>query len=332
MGKQNRIRSKRQKLDPKKLSCITLSHGATSFVALLDSGSNCNIVGMPLLEKLKLTDQVIYKKYPVSSFTGEITTFIGIIYFTFSIGSQHYRQKFYVQDRLSTNTDALLGTIFLSAAGVEIKYDKTGREISIKGFPVEIVEQQKRISQDGKVLLVTYVATDDQNSVRKIAKSCDYKRIDPLTAVVVKASLPGSNYPEQVSTNRVENSGGILVESQLITTRRHEPRPGAKCNLDCTQQNCAHNCPRVHYWFAYMLVHNATNRPIYLRPGQGLAEIECQYENKSLAKIVNTAMNKGLNKLQDSIGQDVTKKLQQAQAKKIQKEKNIKKEKNSKIG
>ena len=329
MGKQNRIRENKPKLErphkvsPMQLTCITLSHYRTQFVALIDSGSNCSIVDKSLLDRLNLTKDIVYETQPVRAFTGDISQFIGYIWMDFSIGSRQFRHKFQIQEELRTNTDCLLGSEFLSFAQVTLNYSKDGRELLVQGHRIPIVEQQKRICKKTNTLRVTYTVQEDARPVRKIAKSCENRRIDPGTSMVIKTTLLGGNYPAQIIAESSDIQKGFLVETQLLTTRYHDPPRWAKCKSQCTKDKCLDFCPTAHYWFSYILIYNPTNRPVYVQPGQGVAEIECQYENEKLTTAVNAAIQTYWLQLETNAGR-VAEKIAELSKKKTNQTKNTK--------
>ena len=288
----NKVKSKtKQKIQPEQLTCIELSKNNIDFVALLDGGSNCSIIGIPLIEKLGLTDQIVKVERPVLSFTGQVSKFIGHIYMSFYIGNKSFRNKFHIKPEMGTNSDVLLGTDFLSSSNVTIEYGQNGREITIQGKTIPLTEQCKRICSVNNTVTTTYAPADKPPTVIEKAKSCDYRRIDPWTGVVIRAALPGRNYPEHITAER-SNDRGLIVEAQLLTTRQNEPSARAKCKNTCTSDKCDFSCPTQDYYYAYILIHNTSKELVYLKPGQTVAEIERQYENVELKQMLTNSLSK----------------------------------------
>ena len=235
---------------PRELTCIELKTGKIAYTALVDGGSNCSIISRSVINRLLLTDQIIPTRQPVRSFTGELSHFEGHITIGFRIGNNYFKHKFQIQPDLNTGTDALLGVDFLNQAEVSVHYGHHGQEMIIRSKVIPIVEQQKRIYRNNNIL-VTYTARkvkENSKPENKIAKSCEYRRVDPYTSVVIRVTLPGSNWPEQVTVEQSELNKGWLVEAQLVTTRRHEPNSKAKCKAGCLKTQCVADCPTVHFW------------------------------------------------------------------------------------
>ena len=324
MGKQNRNKETRvkQKLDPKELPCITLSHQHLNFSALVDTGSNCCIVGKTLLDKLGKSHEIVYEESPVKAFTGETINFIGHIDLQFNISHKNFVHRFFVQEELQTGTESLLGGDFLAEAQVTMSFSPNECSITVQGEDIPLVAREKRICKLSNTLMVTY-ATAEAKAEKVIARSCDYRRIDPETAVVVRVTLPGEEYPAQVIAAGANPEIGYLVEEQLLTVRRHFPKNRAKCRWECDQQKCAAFCPRTPYWYAYVLVHNTAEDAIYIKPGQALADIEKMYENAEVTKVVHAAMNnyfervsKEADQVADELARNIAKREKKAKYKK----------------
>ena len=97
MRKTNRKQRNKlqQKLEPTELTCITIQHQNIKFVALVDTGANCSIVGKPLLEKLNKLEDVVWEESPVKAFTGESIKFLGYIDLQCQIGHKVIVHRFF---------------------------------------------------------------------------------------------------------------------------------------------------------------------------------------------------------------------------------------------
>ena len=309
-------------LSPKELTCIDLSskilkprsiyHRRTlNFTALIDGGSNCCIVSREIVDKLGLSDYVANQATSVQSFTGEKSTFDGLIELEFSIGDHSFKQLFFVKNpHLATGTDALLGVNFLNSAEVSIQYGPHGQIMFLRGIKVPIVERAKRRQKCGNnmVTYTTRAAVEPVQCEVKQASAAEHRKINPLTGAVTRVILPGSEWPEQITLEQSEIEKGFVVEDQLVTTKRNTPTPKAKCRESCTRKECAIDCPTTFYWYAHCLVFNVSNRPIYLRPGQLIASIEPQVECPELTQKVNEVINEKHERYVNSI-LEINKKL-----------------------
>ena len=307
MRKTNRKQRNKlqQKLEPTELTCITIQHQNVKFVALVDTGANCSIVGKPLLEKLNKLEDVVWEESPVKAFTGESIKFLGYIDLQCQIGHKVIVHRFFVQDELQTSTDCLLGGDFLTEAQVTLSFSVNNRSLTIQGEEIALVEQEKRICKRSNTLKVTY-AVAEVKTAKAVARSCDYRRVEAESAVVVRVTLPGDDYPAQVIAAGSNSAKGHIVEKQVLTTRRHIPNKRAKCRPECKASDHIAYCPTVCYWYAYALVYNTTEEPIYIKPGQAMAEIEKIYENEDVQKMVHKAINNYLEKIEAEADQAAT--------------------------
>ena len=288
--------------DPKRdLTCVEVKSRVTSrddvvinFRALIDSGADVSLISGNIVRKLGLEDQIVTRKRYIRSVTGEEFTLSGEVSIDISIGPHEFTHIFLVQEpHLQTETGALLGTDFMNLASVRLDFSPLGVKMFIKDQPVPIVEKQRRLRRPGKnIITYTIQATGEKEEPPvQYVKSAEYRKINPWTAVVTRVILPDGQWPEHITLEKLNTEKGYIVEDQLVTTKKYIPSPKAKCHNSCTNLQHVPDCPTVHKFYAFALVFNSLNYPIYLSPGETVATVEPQYHSPELTKQINSQIN-----------------------------------------
>ena len=296
MAKETERKNKVRKMY-KELNCIRVKCKRIKFTALVDSGSNVSIITYDVVKKLGLVDEIIEESLTAKSWNNGVGKFRGRITLTITLGSASFVHEFLVADQLSTQTHALLGLDFLYPSETHIKYAKDGVTLCIKGgkIKIPIVKTSTQIIkanvvnsinnnvEEKEVLKTIYICEDDMKS---IVKSDEVRRVEPYMSVVLKTILTGKDLPKQIS---IENSNydGWLIEPQLVTVGERFAKKGSKHAKICRNNNklCLDTCPTKNYKFAYVMVFNATNKPILIKRNEKLATFENQYENEEVREI-----------------------------------------------
>ena len=271
-----------------------------TLTALLDSGANTCIISEKLVRQLGLKDNIIPKVSTVSSFTGAKSKFVGLIQLEFNIGPHVFQHVFQIiTPGLGTRTDLLLGIDFLCAAEITLQFKPEGPVMTLRGQDIPVKERMRRIIDKGQCM-INYVVRPQEEPLEcpaMYAKATEYKKLNPGTATVVKLVLPGSDWPEFATLERTK-SDRLLIEEQIVTVRKHEANPKAKCKTSCKETECIIDCPTIYYFYALSLVYNPSSRPIYLTPGEVVAKVEPQYINDDLTTCVNNEIDRVNSKIE----------------------------------
>ena len=271
-----------------------------TLTALLDSGANTCIISEKLVRQLGLKDNIIPKVSTVSSFTGAKSKFVGLIQLEFNIGPNVFQHVFQIiTPGLGTRTDLLLGIDFLCAAEITLQFKPEGPVMTLRGQDIPVKERMRRIIDKGQCM-INYVVRPQEEPLEcpaMYAKATEYKKLNPGTATVVKLVLPGSDWPEFATLERTK-SDRLLIEEQIVTVRKHEANPKAKCKTSCKETECIIDCPTIYYFYALSLIYNPSSRPIYLTPGEVVAKVEPQYINDDLTTCVNNEIDRVNSKIE----------------------------------
>ena len=133
-------------------TCIRLRTEGNFYTALIDSGSNCNIITESQINALELHDKVTWTPAPVIAFDNKVTKFKGKVKIKFHIADNTFEEVFYVLDHLSTGTGALLGTGFLKKTCAHVRYYQNGSKLSLNQgeFEVAVIESMKQNVTKGR--------------------------------------------------------------------------------------------------------------------------------------------------------------------------------------
>ena len=267
-----------------------------NFQALVDCGANCSIITKNVIDALGITDEIKYIKRKAKGISGKMTTFDSGVKVGFNIGKHAYTHTFlYLGQDLPTRTGALIGNDLLNETAVNIQFGPDGPEIHIKNDKIPVLEHTK-VRREGRSVATYAVrtATEDSDDALPTVKAADYKKIYPWTAAITKVILPPcpqGKWDTYATLEKTSHDQGYVVEEQMITIRQHKPKLNAKCKETCTKVSCVRDCPTVFYYYAFALVFNVSNRVIYLKPGENIADIEAQHFNEDLTEKYNYHLN-----------------------------------------
>ena len=198
------------------LTCLTMQSDTIKYVGLVDGGSNVSIIAQEMVDRLKLNSVVVKDRQTVKSFNGACSTITGRVDVHFRIGSLKFKHTFLIQSALSTGTQALLGLDFLKKSEAHIKYGSDGVSLTlldIKNIP--LVESQKKCFGGNTLRVLTIQSAEPKHLFVKAAEN---KKNNPMVSKVVRAIMPGSNWPKQITLKQQTLNKSILLEEQLVTT------------------------------------------------------------------------------------------------------------------
>ena len=270
----------------KELTCVRISTNKIEYVALIDGGSNCSTITEGLVKALGYKKLIKYERIKARSWNDTETYFKGRIQLECHIGDVSFKQEFLVAEKMATGTPALLGMDFLRANNANIDYKPEEVSFLINNAKIPLTKASTKFYSTN--LLKIYTAKIENETL--IAKACEYRKIEPYMSVVVRITLPDNDWPEQVCLEHHEIKPGLLVESQMVTVRRHGPTPKSKCLKRC-QKQCASSCPTKSYWHAQAMVFNSTDKTLYVVPESNIATVEPQYIHKQLTEQLDTTIN-----------------------------------------
>ena len=258
------------------LTHILVKTANIKYVTLIDSGANCSAVTEGLVKALKLTNKIHYKECQAKAWDGKQSPFLGTIQMDIEIGGFKFNQKFFVAKRLGTNTQCLLGTDWLRESNAGLKYSKKGVKMTIgeeKQQLTLVKTSTKCIANNMVVIYDTVEKTKVEAKEDKVVKIAEVRTLDPYVSLAVKCTLEGDNLTGCAVVEQLDIEKDIYVESQLITIRKNTPKRKAKCLQRCNNTH-ASNCPTQAYYYAYIMIFNASDKSVLITEETTIGKFE----------------------------------------------------------
>ena len=276
------------------LTCVQLTTKKFSFVSLLDGGANVSVVALGLVKALNLLDKVHWSNITASSWNDTECNFKGSINLTFKIANKRFCHKFLVAQKLVTGTPAILGKDFLQKSEATLAYTKDSVSVTLKRgkqvIPLEKASEKvvtlNAVKASGikeKFLKRTFGEKREAKKVTSI-KSCEAVKVEPIMGSVIRAVLPpltGMDWPKLAHVDYSEPRPGLVVESQLLTVKKHQPNPRSKHSRHCQKDSCVGFCPTKKHAYTHMYVFNSSVDTAYVTVECKLGSVEPIWEQKS---------------------------------------------------
>merc|ERR1711888_338144 len=80
---------------------------------------------------------------------------------------------------------------------------------------------------------------------------------------------------------------GLLIEAQLVSVKEHKSNGKSKC-----LQRCANTCPTRNFYYTHIMVFNATDKILAVRPGTRICKADMAFKDPVLTQKYNERVNK----------------------------------------
>ena len=273
----------------------------------MDGGSNVSVVTLGLIKALGLKRFIFWKDINASSWNDTSCTFKGHIFLTFNIAGRKFNHKFLIAEKLATRTPAILGKDFLQKSEATLEYTADSVKVTIRDGKGEI----PLVKASEKIVTLNVVTANEGTQKTKYRKStfvakreierpanawnCEAKKIEPIFGSIIRVVLEdrvGSDWPALAHIEYGEPAPGLVVESQMITVKRHQATAKSRHAKYCKPGKCVRFCPTRDYVFAHAYVFNSSSETAYLEPEAKIAVVEpiweLQQEKLNITKSNNT--------------------------------------------
>ena len=258
------------------LTYIKVRTDGTKYTTIIDSGANCSCVTEGLVKALGKQRKIEYKECAAKAWNGTLSQFVGTILMNINIGKERFKQQFYVAKKLGTGTQCLLGADWLRKSRTKLDFSPEGVKMYIgeNQHEVQLVERTTKCIANN---MIKVYDTKETKKEKREVKMAEVRTLDPYVSQAVKCTLTGKDLTEHAVVEQLDISKEIYVESQLITVRKHTPKAKAQCLQRCNSSH-ASNCPTQEYHYAYVMIFNASNRPVLMTEENVIGKYELMTE------------------------------------------------------
>ena len=126
---------------------------------------------------------------------------------------------------------------------------------------------------------------------KREVKMAEVRTIDPYVSQAVKCTLTGKDLTGYAMVEQLDRDKEVYVETQLVTIRKYKPKAKAKCLQKCSDSH-ASNCPTQEYYYAYVMVFNARNKPVLITQEMVVGKYELMDEAEKDLEVIETREKK----------------------------------------
>ena len=237
------------------------------FRALIDSGSQVNLVSEGALSQTNLLSAMKRKNIPAASWACDNLAFTGTITLPLTLADTDYKIKAYTCEHLATNTDLILGLEFLQQNQVALAFDPEGVRLWVKDQEVNLTPTGKVIDHLQKQLQVYNTETNNNKLEAVVAKRV---KIPSQCCKSIKVNLP---------ENRKWGEDVHITGRSFVNEDQDWELPSQIASVKKLPGNTV---------FAFVVLYNAADLELTLDKGYKMCDVE-EIEQRPLVNFIRTA-------------------------------------------